>query len=80
MILGWEVKSQSEFTLPKEWAKIENRKRAYGAERQVYAPLGDAGLLRLVMKHKDKRPLVKSSSFAEEGLADVILPRRRQKR
>jgi hypothetical protein len=76
--LHWEVGAPREIALPVKMVHDENRKRAYCADREVYAHIEDARVQRLVAEFSDVRPYKAKGSLpgGAKGFGDVIVPRR----
>lgn len=81
LIMHWKSGSPWEVKLPKEWVRNENIKRAYCAEREVYAHIEHKAIAKLVAKFKDQRLQIRSSTLpGSKGFGGVEVPRRWAKR
>lgn len=76
IMLHWEHEAPYEIGLPRDWVRNENRKRAYCADKEVYAHIKHKSIQRLVTNFKRDRIEVSGTSIAKKGFGDVIVPRR----
>jgi hypothetical protein len=77
LLMHWRDGLGSRGEMSGEDVKRENRKRAFNAERQVYAHVAHDGVSRLVTKYRDQKPgIVFSGAGLEKGFASVSTPRR----
>ena len=76
LMLHWEHEAPFEIELPRDWVRNENTKRAYCADREVYAHIEHKAIQRLVDRFKGKRIEMRSTSLADKGFGEVIVPRR----
>jgi hypothetical protein len=76
LVLNWKLEAPYEVEITRDLVKVENKKRASSAERQVYAHIYHKGLERLVMKHKGDRMRMEANTLADKGFRRVRVPRR----
>lgn len=77
LLLTWKGSWRSEFELRREHVAAQNRRRAFAAERELYAHIRHKALVKLAVSFKDKRPQIRADSLAgAKGFGKVVVPRR----
>lgn len=79
LMLFWDNAKRRTFDpygIPREYLRDQNRARATNAERFLYGPIKDTGILRLAVKYRTSKTDMKVEGFGPDEFAPVYVPRR----